>query len=84
MYGGYSLEPPRRGSTCIHNLCFKQKYDTYSGDNFQFLEHKKNIVYYMGMFSKCNSRVLTVHAHKNRSLINTQLFFINTPHLLIC
>ena len=26
-------------------------YEKFSGDNFKFLKHKKNIVYYVGMFS---------------------------------
>ena len=41
---GYSLEPPRwGGSNEYHNLCFEQKYEKYqsfSSQNFQFLEVK--------------------------------------------
>ena len=49
---GYSLEPSWCGSTCTHNLCFEQKYDKYekfSGDNFKFLKHKKNIACFLNV-----------------------------------
>ena len=44
---GYSLEPPRQAVlTSTHNLCFEQKYEKYqsfSSENFQFLEMKFSI-----------------------------------------
>ena len=59
---GYSLEPPRRGSsnrlgeavlTCTHNLCFEQnkKYiKIFPLKTFNFYNLGKS-VYYMGVFS---------------------------------
>ena len=46
---GYSLEPLDRAVlTSTHNLCFEQKYEKYqsfSFENFQFLEMKFSIIF---------------------------------------
>ena len=53
---GYSFESPRRGgSNEYHNLCFEQKYEKYqsfSSENFQFLEVKFSIYLNRRVFVK--------------------------------
>ena len=36
--------------TCTHNLCFEQKYQNNSAENFQFLKLKKSLVFAWASF----------------------------------
>ena len=41
---GYSLDRLREAVlTCTHNLCFEQKYQNFSAENFQFLKLIKSL-----------------------------------------
>ena len=72
---GYSLEPPRRGgSTSTHNLCFEQKYEKYqsfSSENFQFLEIKLSIYLNRRVFVMCSAliqQLLDASAYSKKEL----------------
>ena len=57
---GYSLEPPRRGGSNVYpqsmfGAKIKNKYQTFSAENFQFLKLKKSLFIAWASFHNDNS-----------------------------